>query len=148
MKQQKICIIGNGLAGLISAAVLSKEDIKIDLIFPKAKSIKIDHRTTAISESNYSFLKKELNFKNLKYVWSSKKINLFETILYSSVYGAATSEDKYPSVYSVIASIASVVQLCSIATSAREVVKSSEPMMSTTKRLQFVNKGSSVIVTI
>ena len=52
-------------------------DIKIDLIFPKAKSIKIDHRTTAISESNYSFLKKELNFKNLKYVWSSKKINLF-----------------------------------------------------------------------
>ena len=28
MKQQKICIIGNGLAGLISAAVLSKEDIK------------------------------------------------------------------------------------------------------------------------
>tara|TARA_X000000368_G_C23033252_1_gene713526 strand:- start:1056 stop:2192 length:1137 start_codon:yes stop_codon:yes gene_type:complete len=77
MKQQKICIIGNGLAGLISAAVLSKEDIKIDLIFPKAKSIKIDHRTTAISESNYSFLKKELNFKNLKYVWSSKKINLF-----------------------------------------------------------------------
>ncbi len=77
MKQQKICIIGNGLAGLITAAVLSKEDIKIDLIFPKAKSIKIDHRTTAISESNYSFLKKELNFKNLKYVWSSKKINLF-----------------------------------------------------------------------
>ena len=77
MKQQKICIIGNGLAGLITAAVLSKEDIKIDLIFPKAKSIKIDHRTTAISESNYNFLKKELNFKNLKYVWSSKKINLF-----------------------------------------------------------------------
>ena len=31
MKQQKICIIGNGLAGLITAAVLSREDIKIDL---------------------------------------------------------------------------------------------------------------------
>ena len=77
MKQQKICIIGNGLAGLITAAVLSKEDIKIDLIFPKVKNVKIDHRTTAISESNYNFLKTELDFKNLKYVWSSKKINLF-----------------------------------------------------------------------
>ena len=77
MKQQKICIIGNGLAGLISAAVLSKEDIKIDLIFPKVKNLKIDYRTTAISESNYNFIKKELNFKNLKYVWPSKKIDLF-----------------------------------------------------------------------
>ena len=77
MKQQKICIIGNGLAGLITAAVLSKEDIKIDLIFSKVKNVKIDNRTTAISESNYNFLKTELDFKNLKYVWSSKKINLF-----------------------------------------------------------------------
>ena len=77
MKQQKICIIGNGLAGLISAAVLSKEDIKIDLIFPKVENLKIDYRTTAISESNYNFIKKELNFKNLKYVWPSKKIDLF-----------------------------------------------------------------------
>ena len=64
MKQQKICIIGNGLAGLISAAVLSKEDIKIDLILPKAKSIKIDDKTTAKSESDYSFLKKKMKFKN------------------------------------------------------------------------------------
>ena len=77
MNQQKICIIGNGLAGLITAAVLSEEDIKIDLIFPKVKNFTTDYRTTAVSETNFNFLKKELNLKNPKYIWPSKKIDLF-----------------------------------------------------------------------
>ena len=77
MNRQKICIIGNGLAGLVTAAVLSDENIEIDLIFPKFVSHEVDHRTTAISESNYNFLKKSLKLKNLNYIWQSKKIDLF-----------------------------------------------------------------------
>ena len=57
MKKQKICVIGDGLAGLMTALVLSKSDIQIDLIFKNKKVKKIkDSRTTAISESNYLFL--------------------------------------------------------------------------------------------
>ena len=31
MNEQKICIIGDGLAGLTAATMLSKENVKIDL---------------------------------------------------------------------------------------------------------------------
>ena len=66
MNQQKICIIGNGLAGLITAVVLSEEDIKIDLIFPKVKNFTTDYRTTAVSETNFNFLKKRVKFEKSK----------------------------------------------------------------------------------
>ena len=78
MNTQKICIIGDGLAGLTTAAILSEENIRIDLYSPKVeKKIKNDNRTTAISESNYRFLKKELHLKKLEYAWPCNNINLF-----------------------------------------------------------------------
>ena len=63
MSKQKICIIGDGLAGLTAAIILSKENIEIDLYSSenKNKKTKKDNRTTAISESNYKFIKKKLN---------------------------------------------------------------------------------------
>jgi len=78
MKKQKICVIGDGLAGLTTALVLSKLDIEINLIF-KNKKIKkfIDCRTTAISESNYSFLSTHLNDSDLKVFYSCKNIDLY-----------------------------------------------------------------------
>ena len=52
MDEQKICIIGDGLAGLMTAIILSKENIKIDLYSNKRnkrnKINKSDNRTTAI----------------------------------------------------------------------------------------------------
>ena len=64
MIRQKICVIGNGLTGLTTALILSKLDIDIHLI-GDFKSIKnfSDNRTTAISSSNYNFLKKYLKKK-------------------------------------------------------------------------------------
>ena len=52
MKVQKICIIGNGLAGLSAAKILSEEDITIDLYLGNNTKNKIekDNRTTTISE--------------------------------------------------------------------------------------------------
>ena len=78
MNVQKICIIGDGLAGLSSALVMSQENIKIDLyIGSNFKKLKNDDRTTAISESSYQFIKQRFNIKNFSIFWPSKEIKLF-----------------------------------------------------------------------
>ena len=78
MKKQKICVIGDGLAGLMTALVLSKSDIQIDLIFKNKKVKKIkDSRTTAISESNYLFLSRLFKNSDLKIFNSCKNIDLY-----------------------------------------------------------------------
>ena len=41
MNRQKICIIGDGLAGLTTAAVLSKQNVYIDLYSGTKKKVKI-----------------------------------------------------------------------------------------------------------
>jgi len=76
MNAQKICIIGNGLAGLSVASILSQKNIKIDIYASKSKNKKTrDNRTTAISESSYQFIIEKLNFKK-NIFWPCKEINL------------------------------------------------------------------------
>ena len=41
------------------------------------KKKKLDNRTTAISESNYQYIKSNLNLNNKNFFWPCKKINLF-----------------------------------------------------------------------
>ena len=77
MKKHKICIIGDGLAGLTSALALKTLNIEIDLYFSKTKAEKIDKRITAISDSNYKFIKKIEPNLNKKIIWSCSKIKLF-----------------------------------------------------------------------
>mgnify|MGYP001206996131 CR=1 FL=1 len=78
MKKQKICIIGNGLTGLIAALALSKLNIEIHLAGRfKSKKKFLDNRTTAISPSNYNFLLKFLDKKHSKLFWATKKIDLY-----------------------------------------------------------------------
>ena len=78
MKYQKICIIGDGLTGLTTAISLKKLNLDIDLFYKKnTKNTKKDNRVTAVSDSNFKFLKKETNFKNFNSFWPCKKINLF-----------------------------------------------------------------------
>ncbi len=78
MKPQKICIIGDGLTGLTTGAVLSKQNLSIDLYTDNKKKKKIvDSRTTAISESNFQYIKSSLNLSNKNFFWTCKKINLF-----------------------------------------------------------------------
>ena len=55
MKKQRICIVGDGLSGLMTALALNKlEGLEVHLISRKNKHSK-DRRTTAISASNYEF---------------------------------------------------------------------------------------------
>ena len=79
MNTQKICIIGDGLAGLSTAIILAQENIKIDLYVgnDKKNKLKYDERTTAVSESSYQFIKKKINIKNQNIFWPCKEINLF-----------------------------------------------------------------------
>ena len=63
MKNQKICIIGGGLTGLITALSLSKLNLKIDLIPGNINQNLKSNRTTAISQSNYEYLNKLNSFK-------------------------------------------------------------------------------------
>tara|TARA_Y100000591_G_C21822449_1_gene694472 strand:- start:110 stop:1288 length:1179 start_codon:yes stop_codon:yes gene_type:complete len=77
MKKHKICIIGDGLSGLVTAQILSKLDIQIDLISKKDKKKIIDNRTTALSPSNFKFLSAFLNNKINKFFFSSKEVDLY-----------------------------------------------------------------------
>ena len=78
MKKHKICIVGGGLTGLITALVLNGDELEIDLIFKQnKKNSEKDLRVTAISQNNFNFLKSSI--KNLKesLFYSVNKIDLF-----------------------------------------------------------------------
>jgi len=78
MNQQRICIIGDGLSGLATAVILSKENIRIDIYCGnKTKRQTLDKRTTAVSESNYQYIKNNINLGNPSFFWQCNKINLF-----------------------------------------------------------------------
>ena len=77
MKKQRICIVGDGLSGLMTALALNKlEGLEVHLISKKNKLLK-DKRTTAISASNYDFLNLVVDKLDKKLFWPSNKINLF-----------------------------------------------------------------------
>ena len=77
MKKQRICIVGDGLSGLMTALALNKlKGLEVHLISRKDKHFK-DKRTTAISASNYDFFNKVIDKLDKKLFWPSKKIDLF-----------------------------------------------------------------------
>ena len=81
MTNQRICIVGNGLTGLVTALVLSELNIDINLIGKfKINKKNVDRRTTAISQSNYKFLMKFLNKNSSEYFWPLNKIDLFHEV--------------------------------------------------------------------
>ena len=77
MKKHKICIVGDGLSGLITAQILGELDIEIDLISKKKEKKFIDNRTTAISPSNYKFISKYLIKNKPRNFFGCKKISLY-----------------------------------------------------------------------
>ena len=66
MIKQRICIVGDGLSGLMTAVILSKvSGVEVNLI--AKKGIKnADKRTTAISDTNYMFINQ--NIKSLSLI--------------------------------------------------------------------------------
>ena len=77
MKKQRICIVGDGLSGLLSAIALNNvPNLEVHLI-GKVNKLKKDKRTTAISPSNFNFFQDEISKLDQKSFWPSQKISLF-----------------------------------------------------------------------
>ena len=78
MEKQKICVIGGGLTGLITASTLAKLNLKVDLITGNINQDIASNRTIAISQNNYDFLKKLGIFKlSKKEFWPCSKMQLY-----------------------------------------------------------------------
>ena len=79
MQKQKICIIGGGLTGLVTAIALSKLNYNIDLILGNRGHNLNSNGTIAISQNNFDFLNKLKIFKSRqKVAWPCSKIKLYE----------------------------------------------------------------------
>ncbi len=77
MIKQRICIVGDGLAGLMTAVVLAKvPGIEVNLIAKKGTK-NADKRTTAISDTNFKFVNQNISSLERKLFWPSKKVELF-----------------------------------------------------------------------
>jgi len=78
MEKQKICIIGGGLTGLVTAITLSKLNCHIDLLAGNINQGLKSNRTVAISQNNYEFLNKQNIFKTKKNeLWPCSKMKLY-----------------------------------------------------------------------
>ena len=78
MEKQKICVIGGGLTGLITAKALSKLNIKVDLIAGRIDQNVKSNRTIAFSQDNYDFLKELEIFKlSKKEFWPCAEMKLY-----------------------------------------------------------------------
>ena len=77
MTKQRICIVGDGLSGLMTAVVLAKvPGTEISLIAKKGTK-NVDKRTTAISDTNYKFINENIASFGPKFFWPSKKSSFF-----------------------------------------------------------------------
>ena len=77
MKKQKICIIGGGLTGFVTAITLANLNIEVDLVVNNIKNIK-SKRTTAISQSNFDFIKKLKIKKSLdNFFWPCQNMKIY-----------------------------------------------------------------------
>ena len=77
MSKQRICIVGDGLAGLMAAVVLGRiSGVDINLIAKKEKK-NLDKRTTAISHTNFKFIQENIVKLDNNLFWPSKNIELY-----------------------------------------------------------------------
>ena len=81
MKKQKICIVGGGLTGLVTAIGLSKLNCEIDIIINNTYKNARSYRTVAVSENNFDFINKLNISESLKKeMWPSSDMKLYTEV--------------------------------------------------------------------
>ena len=94
MKKQRICIVGDGLSGLMTVIALNNlPNLEVHLITKKNRHVN-DKRTTAISASNFDFFQDIMSKFDKKLFWPSNKINLFYEINDQKINFLNFDEDK------------------------------------------------------
>ena len=80
MFKQKILILGDGLTAKLTASLLSKLDLEIELVALRANlQEKKNNRTIVISNSNFDFLKKNfLDIQSQKIFWPINRIKIYD----------------------------------------------------------------------
>ena len=78
MEKQKICIIGGGLTGLVTAISLAKLNCEIDIITDYVDKNLVSNRTIAISQNSLDFLNQLNISKSLrKEAWPCSIMKLY-----------------------------------------------------------------------
>ncbi len=80
MFKQKILILGDGLTAKLTASLLSKLDLEIELVALKANfKEKKNNRTIVVSSSNFDFLEKKiLDIQSKKIFWPISRIKIYD----------------------------------------------------------------------
>jgi 2-polyprenyl-6-methoxyphenol hydroxylase-like FAD-dependent oxidoreductase len=77
MKKQRICIVGDGLSGLMTVIALNNlPNLEVHLIAKENKRMN-DKRTTAISANNFNFIQDIMSTTNKKLFGHQKKLTFF-----------------------------------------------------------------------
>ena len=78
MNKQKVCIVGGGLAGLLTSIALSKCGIDIDLISKDFKKKQYFSTTTAVSHTSFNFLKNAISLEKFsKNIWPINEMEIY-----------------------------------------------------------------------
>ena len=78
MNKQKVCIVGGGLAGLLTSIALSKCGIDIDLISKDFKKKQYFSTTTAVSHTSFNFLKNAISLEKFsKNIWPVNEMEIY-----------------------------------------------------------------------
>ena len=94
MKKQRICIVGDGLSGLMAVIALNNlPNLEVHLIAKKNIHTN-DKRTTAISANNLKFFQEIMSKFDKKLFWPSNKINLFYELSDQKINFLNLNEDK------------------------------------------------------
>ena len=94
MKKQRICIVGDGLSGLMAVIALNNlPNLEVHLIAKKNIHTN-DKRTTAISANNFNFFQEIMSKFDKKLFWPSNKINLFYELSDQKINFLNLNEDK------------------------------------------------------
>ena len=95
----RICLIGKNLTNFLLANLLSNKKIEVDIVYERSLTKTDSLRTLAISNDNFSFIKKTTKNNKIS-SWPSKKIKIY--VEKSDQKELVTFENKEKNIFSLV----------------------------------------------